>query len=109
MDGPRFDKLTKTLAQGVSRRQVLKALTGVLAGSVICHDGGALCARDAQCCSGSCGADHRCAGDPACRGEGHPCEGNQTCCAGLVCRASGPGKALRWTTPCTPPPVPPKA
>ncbi len=32
-----------------------------------------------------------------CRGEGHPCEGNQTCCDGLVCKVSGPGAAERCT------------
>jgi hypothetical protein len=36
---------------------------------------------------------------PACRPAGHPCEGNQACCAGLICIASGPGAAVRCT-PC---------
>jgi hypothetical protein len=36
---------------------------------------------------------------PSCRGAGHPCEGNQTCCDGLVCVVSGPGAAHRCT-PC---------
>jgi hypothetical protein len=31
----------------------------------------------------------------ACRGEGHPCEGNQECCAGLICNSGGPGSANR--------------
>jgi hypothetical protein len=35
----------------------------------------------------------------ACRGEGHPCEGNQQCCEDLVCIVSGPGQAERCT-PC---------
>jgi hypothetical protein len=35
----------------------------------------------------------------ACRGEGHPCEGNQQCCDDLVCIVSGPGNAERCT-PC---------
>jgi hypothetical protein len=33
----------------------------------------------------------------ACRQVGHPCEGNQVCCAGLICVASGPGAAVRCT------------
>ena len=32
---------------------------------------------------------------PKCREAGHPCEGNQQCCDGLVCIVSGPGKARR--------------
>jgi hypothetical protein len=40
-------------------------------------------------------------GASGCRGEGHPCEGNQVCCAGLVCpEAKGetpPGNARRCT------------
>lgn len=36
---------------------------------------------------------------PACRDAGHPCEGNQSCCEGLVCVASGPGSAKRCA-PC---------
>jgi hypothetical protein len=34
-----------------------------------------------------------------CRQAGHPCEGNQTCCAPFVCVVSGPGTAERCT-PC---------
>jgi hypothetical protein len=34
-----------------------------------------------------------------CRPEGHPCEGNQRCCAPFVCEVSGPGNAERCT-PC---------
>src|SRR5215208_2466972 len=34
---------------------------------------------------------------PGCRREGHPCEGNQTCCPGLTCAESGPGAARRCT------------
>jgi hypothetical protein len=30
-----------------------------------------------------------------CRGEGHPCEGNQICCDGLVCSPDGAGQAMR--------------
>ena len=40
--------------------------------------------------------------DPKCRKEGHPCEGNQECCSGLVCSekgGAGPGKAKRCVKP----------
>jgi len=80
MDPTKFDAFAKRLAAGgVSRRGVLRGLGGALLAGL----GGA----------GAAGAD------PACRGEGHPCEGNQDCCAGLVCAASGPGAALRCTAP----------
>src|SRR5262249_34838868 len=37
---------------------------------------------------------------PACRKAGHPCEGNQECCEGLVCvDAPGPGQAARCVAP----------
>jgi hypothetical protein len=38
-------------------------------------------------------------GGPACRTGGHPCEGNQDCCEGLVCRVTGPGNAKRCAAP----------
>lgn len=80
MDGPQFDAAVKRLADGTSRRTVL----GLLAGSA----GGAL--------SALLGRAHASA-QPGCRREGHPCEGNQTCCEGLTCAASGPGAAMRCT------------
>lgn len=115
MDDCRFDNLTRTLARGTSRRSLLKGLAGAVLGggamlggvpsgeAFMCRQPGVLCAKDAQCCSGSCDpVSHRCGGDLPCRSAGHPCEGNQSCCAGLVCQASDPGAALRCTTPCTP-------
>ncbi len=36
---------------------------------------------------------------PRCRGEGKPCEGNRECCAGLVCRVTGPGAGRRCSRP----------
>jgi hypothetical protein len=36
---------------------------------------------------------------PGCRGEGKSCEGNQQCCAGLACRATGPGSTRRCARP----------
>src|SRR5579884_1884230 len=78
MDGDRFDTLAKRLAiAGASRRRVLRGLGGGLLAAL--------------------GGAKAIAADPACRGEGHPCEGNQICCAGLVCAEGGPGDARRCT------------
>jgi hypothetical protein len=68
------------LAGGQSRRQVLEVLArGAAAGAL------------ALLGSTHVGAQ------PGCRKEGHPCEGNQTCCPGLSCAVSGPGAAERCT------------
>ena len=93
MEGKRFDQFVKLLGTGgVPRRAVLKrAAGGVLAGLLALR--------------GS-----RAAAQPGCRQEGHPCEGNQECCPGLVCRVTGPGNATRCAPPPkkTPPPPPKK-
>ena len=81
MDGDRFDGITRTMAEGASRRRVLKILGAAFAGGV-----------------GASRAVTEIAAAPACRGVGHPCEGNQVCCDGLVCTpGAGPGKAARCT------------
>jgi hypothetical protein len=83
MDGTRFDALAKGLASARSRRGVVKGLGAALLGAAgLARFGGA----EAK---------------PACRGAGHPCEGNQTCCGDLVCVASGPGAAKRCTASCS--------
>jgi hypothetical protein len=73
LDGSRFDRLAKNLAQRSSRRSVLKgvgkaALAAVGLGGPIgtviwsresdaasCRDGGVSCTTHAQCCAGACG------------------------------------------------------
>jgi hypothetical protein len=79
VDNSRFDQFTRIFALSRSRRTILKTL----AGSVF---GGAL---------GLAGLGGGVEAKPTCRDEGHPCEGNQTCCDGLVCVASGRGTAKR--------------
>jgi hypothetical protein len=69
MDAERFDQVVMALSRGNSRRRALKALLGGGLGA------GLLALR-----GGHTGAV------PGCRGQGEPCEGNQTCCAGLECR-----------------------
>ncbi len=84
----RFDELAKAIARGQSRRTALKRLAGgVLGGALVLVGVREASAQDA---------------DPAgkkCRREGHPCEGNQVCCPGLVCRVTGPGNAQRCARP----------
>jgi hypothetical protein len=40
-------------------------------------------------------------GNGKCSGEGHPCEGNQVCCTGLVCGSTGNGSAKRCASAST--------
>ena len=76
MDGRQFDSITKALASRTSRRSSIVALvTGVVAAAPISSA----------------------ATQPKCREEGHPCEGNQICCEGLVCAETGQGSARRCT------------
>ena len=93
MQDQKFDNLTKAMATGTSRRLVLR---GLAAGAV-----GALATVF--------GPGQSASAQPGCRREGHPCEGNQVCCPGLVCTpAAGPGQAARCTRPTPPSPTPPK-
>lgn len=50
MDGSRFDNITKSLAQGTTRRRVLKGLAGAVAGALV---GSHLTETDAACPPGS--------------------------------------------------------
>ncbi len=75
-----LDELARGMATGkVTRRRALGMLAGAAAGAVVG-------VRGAQA-------------QPGCRREGHPCEGNQVCCPGLVCRVTGPGNAERCAPP----------
>jgi hypothetical protein len=80
MSARRFDDAARILASGLPRRRVVGLLARAAVGVT------ALLASAPQA-----GAQ------PGCRREGHPCEGNQTCCAGLICTESGPGAARRCT------------
>src|SRR5262245_12044095 len=80
MDERPLDRAAKLLATGTSRRQILSFLAWGATGGALALLFGA-----------------RAAAQPGCREEGHPCEGNQTCCEGLTCTASGPGAARRCT------------
>lgn len=82
MSARRFDDAARILASGLPRRRVI----GLLARTAV---GGAAALV--------IGAGSRVSAQPGCRREGHPCEGNQTCCAGLICTEGGPGAARRCT------------
>jgi hypothetical protein len=88
--GEWIDSVARAVASGTSRRQALRRIGGGLAAMAVAS---LLGGETAQA-------------KPACREEGHPCEGNQECCSGLVCLQkgeAGPGNARR----CGPPPCSP--
>jgi len=95
MDGRRIDTAARMLAGGYSRRRVLGLLVrGAVGGGLgLVGPAAAAAARKDKDKEKDKDKDN----GPACRGEGHPCEGNQVCCAGLTCTASGPGAARRCT------------
>ena len=105
MDERRFDVIAKALAGGSSRRQVLRRLVGSGAGSFLTIFGAASVGAQGNQDKGNDdkdrdqGNDGNRAQGGDCRGDGHPCEGNQDCCRGLACEPSGPGAANRCTTP----------
>jgi hypothetical protein len=85
MNTQRFDAVVRRLGGLHSRRAVVVAALGGVLGVV-----------------GLSGPAHeQTAAAPSCRGVGSSCEGNQQCCAGLVCLVSGPGNPRR----CTPAPT----
>ena len=87
----KFDELTKTMAQSVTRRAALKKFGVGLAGIALacfgleskaeasaCVPVGSVCHFDQQCCSGIC-ANGKC----ACAPSGHNCFNNADCCSGI--------------------------
>jgi hypothetical protein len=74
VDSQKFDNLAKALAMRASRRGAIAALiTGM----------------------GAVTSSTSVAAQPGCREEGHPCQGNQVCCDGLVCSETGQGSSRR--------------
>jgi hypothetical protein len=114
MDSNRIDRWARTLgAAGTSRRLLFgRFASGAVAAAIGTTAGGALAKDqgpkgDDNKGKGAKGDDNKGKGgkDPACRGEGHPCEGNQVCCEGLVCGPGGPGAANRCSSPAPAPTV----
>jgi hypothetical protein len=118
MDPGHFDALIQTLGNAASRRHSLGAILTGLAASILpgfaradrkkakgkrrgqgrgkSHGRGKNHGRKKRD-NGS--ANDGTQADGKCRQAGHPCEGNQRCCGGLICVVSGPGQAERCT-PC---------
>ena len=91
MDHGHLDRLARTMAAGVSRRSVLRRAAGSAMTSPL-----ALVAIGAAAAQSNKDKDkdkkdkgnqgnQGGPGASGCRGAGHPCEGNQVCCEGLVC------------------------
>ncbi|MGI8475477.1 MAG: hypothetical protein ACR2OO_03790, partial [Thermomicrobiales bacterium] len=106
MDSARFDALARALAGAVrSRRQVARVLAGGLVGTSLGAFGSQADAKDDNGSGKDKGDENKKQGKngngkgPACREDGHSCEGNQECCAGLICGPSGSGAASRCTAP----------
>jgi hypothetical protein len=104
MEHREFDHLIRSLATGVSRRSVLRRAAGSAVAGPIAWLGADAARADGKDKNKDKNKDKSKGGGaeslPAsgCRDVGHPCEGNQECCAGLACVASGPGAALRCSS-----------
>ena len=91
MDQYRFDRLTRALAGGVSRRSLLRSAAGTAAASPFAATP---LLADAQGRNRDRDRDRQDRGGPGnsgCRELGHPCAGNQECCPGLACLSLGAG------------------
>jgi hypothetical protein len=101
-----FDLLLRAMAEGLSRRSILRRMAGTAVGGPMALIGMEAAADGEKDKSKDKGKDKNQAkgkdkenASSACRDVGHPCEGNQVCCAGLICGQPGPGNAMRCTTP----------
>ena len=102
MDGERFDDLVKRLS--ATRLTRVSVLRGLAAGTIATLTGAVRSAHS--------GDATVLAAPGTCRNLGHPCEGQQDCCAGIeACNVTGPGNAKRCedvpgcgaiTEPCCP-------
>ncbi len=102
MDDKRFDDLSKRLAS--TRLTRLSLLRGLVGGAAAAVTAAVLSSGDADAKSkkrkgrkgsGAVAASGGNTWHPECRPAGHPCEGNQSCCADLSCEVTGPGNAKR--------------
>lgn len=98
MDDRKFDRFSREMVSGRSRRDAIKllfggvaaiaignALTGDASAQSVCSLFGEDCIVDSDCCAGLA-----CLGicTPSCASLLFPCETDGDCCAGLVCNAS---------------------
>ena len=109
MDSDRFDRLSRGLANGVSRRGVLKGVFGgaaaVATGGLarrsataqeVCVAAGETCNALHPCCAGTECTGGVCVAHPVCGASGGACNALHPCCAGTECTGGV----------CAPPPVP---
>ncbi len=104
MDTLNFDRFARRMAAGHSRRSVLRRAAASalatplsLAGLHAADGQGKNKDRDKDKDKDK-NKDKDGPGNSGCRGEGHPCEGNQVCCDGLTCEPTGSGSAWRCGT-----------
>ena len=98
----KFDELTKSLAQSVTRRAALKkfgvglasmalACFGLAnkaeAAGTLCIPTGSRCRPTTPCCTGYCGSNGYC----ACKPSRAPCYSNAQCCGGVCSQPNGFG------------------
>jgi hypothetical protein len=103
MEHEYFDRFARALAAGVSRRSMLRRAAGSAMTSPLGLFGINAAAQGNKDKDKDKGKEKDKGnqgkqggpGNSGCRGEGHPCEGNQVCCPGLACGQEGPGNALR--------------
>jgi uncharacterized protein YndB with AHSA1/START domain len=107
VDGDRFDKITRSLASGASRRRVLKGLAGGIAAGFAAAVGRREQA-EAQVAPAQCG-NVPCAGNPGACGDGCVCcvfrNGNSRCMSPSSCSGTptcGPGEIFDPTLGCVP-------
>ena len=105
-----FDALATEMASGsISRGKALRlmgvalvggtlssfGIGGIAAADDLCKPGGKKCKKDKQCCSGTCGEDHKCT---SCTSEGGSCAADADCCTNIcdgetlscaTCRGAG--------------------
>jgi hypothetical protein len=111
MDGDRFDALTRALGSGRSRRRVLGAAAAALGALVgrtseaetrfVCRHASVACARDGDCCSGTCGANA--SGRRACVCEAPDETMHEGVCLKLrtdLANCGSPGNACPSSTEC---------
>jgi hypothetical protein len=98
MDNVPVDAVPKTSRAAASRRRVVRVLAWSLWGGglvALIAGGGKRSSAQTETPTSTPTPTVT----PRCRGEGKPCEGNRECCAGLVCRVTGPGAGRRCSRP----------
>jgi hypothetical protein len=112
MDGDQFDRLTRVMATGLSRRRVLQGVTSSISAVWIaqskpevslaaptCRETGSRCGNGRRCCSGVC-VDHACAA-PTCSDGVRNGSETDVDCGGGTCPTCAVGSACAGNLDCT--------